>query len=119
VAQGEDSFGQARRTFVADGARWIVDFKTGAWSPDAGQSAEGAEAAAARHVAQKRIQYVEQLAGYRDLVRDAPGGETLSIRLALYFAEWPQGRRWQEITDLVDAADAGLEQAGRNPGERV
>ena len=50
-------------------------------------------------------QYSIQLARYRDLVRDGTGASALPIRLALYFPEWPAERRWQDITDLVDADD--------------
>jgi hypothetical protein len=27
--------------------------------------------------------------------------------VALYFPEWPEGRRWHDVTDLVSGADAG------------
>ncbi|MFN2425017.1 MAG: 3'-5' exonuclease, partial [Candidatus Binatia bacterium] len=91
------------RTFDADGACWVVDFKTGTWNPEAGEEAE------ARYVLRKREQYAAQLASYRDLVRGAPGGDRLPVRLALYFAEWPEGRRWQDITELADAATASPE----------
>jgi ATP-dependent helicase/nuclease subunit A len=82
------------RTFVDDGVRWIVDFKTGALA----EADEGA--ADGDPVARRRAQYAPQLATYRDLLRAHAGaGDTVPIRLALYFPEWPEGRRWQPIDD--------------------
>jgi ATP-dependent exoDNAse (exonuclease V) beta subunit len=90
------------RSFVADGVRWIVDFKTGMLGSASG--ADG-EAELERRVAERSAQYAIQLASYRRLVEGRQGqGEQLPIRLALFFAEWPAGRRWHDITALADAA---------------
>jgi ATP-dependent helicase/nuclease subunit A len=88
------------RTFVAEGARWVVDFKTGPWNGGDG-------AAADRYVEERCSEYGPQLAGYRDLVRGSAGASAPPVRVALYFPEWPEGRRWHDVTDLVSRADAG------------
>jgi len=95
------------RSFVDGGVRWIVDFKTGRWNP--GGDVDG-------YVAGKRAQYALQLGSYRSLLSGLPGGGGLPIRLALYFAEWPAGQRWQDITDEVDGHENEAATAGdRNP----
>ncbi|MEO8345100.1 MAG: UvrD-helicase domain-containing protein [Betaproteobacteria bacterium] len=64
------------RTLVADGVRWIVDFKTGRH--------EGGEAAAFLDSEVER--YRSQLVGYARIVRELdPRPIPLPIRLALYF----------------------------------
>ena len=80
------------RTLDVDGARWIIDFKTGRMPEMT------ADAARTAHVEEKRELYRPQLASYRDLLaaRDA----SLPIRLALYFPEWPTDHRWQDITEV-------------------
>ncbi len=96
------------RTFVADGARWIVDFKTGA--PPSGD--RSTEEAVNRYVADKCEGYALQLARYRDLLLLAVAGQggvetlpglhgDLPIRLALFFPQLPAGHRWQDITDAA------------------
>lgn len=60
------------RTFVADGVRWIVDFKTGRH--------EGADAAA--FMAREEERYRPQLARYARIVRAL---DARPIRLALYY----------------------------------
>jgi ATP-dependent exoDNAse (exonuclease V) beta subunit len=79
------------RTFVHDGVRWIVDFKTGRLGDEEGEGDP---------IARKREQYTPQLSTYRDLVSAHSGaGAKLPIRLALFFPEWPEGTRWQPIAD--------------------
>jgi len=100
------------RTFVADGTHWIVDFKTGTW--EAGGDAAAVEA----RLADKARQYAPQLARYRELLRGHGAGgppaaaaalsaapRVRPVRLALFFPEWPSGRRWLEITSTVDAME--------------
>ncbi|HEY2776245.1 MAG TPA: UvrD-helicase domain-containing protein [Candidatus Binatia bacterium] len=81
------------RTFLADGKRWIVDYKTGPLRGGAANSEAQVEVHRARHAA--------QLASYRELLLALPGEEAHPVHLGLFFAEWPAGRRWQDITDLV------------------
>ncbi|MCC6869867.1 MAG: UvrD-helicase domain-containing protein [Burkholderiales bacterium] len=69
------------RTFIADGVRWIVDFKTGRH--------EGADPEA--FLAQEVLRYEPQLARYARIVHAIEGRP---IRLALYHPRVPGG--WRE-----------------------
>lgn len=69
------------RSFVADGVRWIVDFKTG--------HHEGADAAA--FLAQEEARYRAQLERYARIVRAL---DARPIRLALYYPRVAGG--WRE-----------------------
>jgi len=60
------------RTFIADGVRWIVDYKSS--EPEAGQSTED-------FVAREMETYKEQLQRYEKLIGEL---ETLPIKTALY-----------------------------------
>lgn len=60
------------RTFVADGVRWIVDYKSS--EPDAGESEE-------RFIARELQTYLPQLTRYKKLLATT---ETLPIKTALY-----------------------------------
>ncbi len=66
------------RTFIDNGTRWIVDYKSSAPAP--GQDTES-------FLASEVALYQEQLAGYRELFRAT--GET-EIRTALYFPRLPR-----------------------------
>ncbi|HET7033433.1 MAG TPA: hypothetical protein VFJ48_09940, partial [Casimicrobiaceae bacterium] len=68
------------RSFVADGVRWIVDFKTGAH--------EGADIDA--FIDREVARYRDQLERYARFVR---GLDARPIRLGLYF---PLQRSWRE-----------------------
>ncbi len=70
------------RTFVEDGVRWVIDFKTAAYDgPDADAFIEG-----------ERRAYQEQLERYADLLAAL---DSRPIRAGLYF---PLLRRWVEWT---------------------
>ena len=69
------------RTFVADGVRWIVDFKTGRH--------EGGDVRA--FLDRERERYLAQLEGYARIVREL---DPRPIRLALYFPLVADG--WRE-----------------------
>lgn len=97
------------RCFDADGARWIVDFKTGRL--DGGETTELAATGREEIVARTREQYARQLALYRSLLIDR--GSEMPVRVALFFPEWPAERRWQDITDEVEALEKA--QAAGNP----
>lgn len=89
---------QIDRTFLVNGVRWIVDFKTGAWP----ESLDDEEADA--HAAGKCEAYAPQLARYREMLQAVePGRE---VRVALYFPDWPLPRRWQDITSLAETPAA-------------
>jgi ATP-dependent exoDNAse (exonuclease V) beta subunit len=68
------------RTFVADGVRWIVDFKTG--------THEGADSEA--FLDRERLRYAPQLDRYARIVRAL---DRRPIRLGLYY---PLQRGWRE-----------------------
>jgi ATP-dependent helicase/nuclease subunit A len=68
------------RTFVADGTRWVVDFKTGAH--------EGADLGA--FLDREVLRYRDQLERYARFVRVR---ESRPIRIGLYF---PLQRAWRE-----------------------
>jgi ATP-dependent exoDNAse (exonuclease V) beta subunit len=70
------------RTFVTEGVRWIVDYKTG--RPQADESRQA-------FIAREVSRYSEQLQHYKKLLAAKEGGE---IRVALYFTHYPH---WQEI----------------------
>ena len=70
------------RTFVADGVRWIVDYKSS--EPDAGESEE-------RFIARELQTYIPQLTRYKKLLAKT---ETLPIKIALY---------WVSISKLIEA----------------
>ncbi|MBM3739305.1 MAG: DNA helicase UvrD [Acidobacteria bacterium] len=76
------------RTFVEDGVRWIIDYKTS--SHQGGSLEEFLEKEVAR--------YRDQLNGYAALFRQF---ETRPVRLGLYFPLLGAWREWE------DAADAG------------
>ena len=67
------------RSFVEDGVRWIVDYKTGAH--------EGGDVE--HFIAARRAEYAPQLARYAALFTDAP------VRQALYFVDLD---RFEELT---------------------
>jgi ATP-dependent exoDNAse (exonuclease V) beta subunit len=69
------------RSFVADGVRWIVDFKTG--------SHEGGEVAA--FIAREELRYRTQLERYARLLQPL---EPRPIRLALYYPRLPAWCEW-------------------------
>ena len=69
------------RTFIADGVRWIVDFKTGRH--------EGGDAEA--FLAREVERYRSQLERYARIVR---GIDARPIRLALYYPLMQQWREW-------------------------
>jgi len=76
------------RTFVVDGVRWIVDFKTG--------THEGGEPAAFLDAEVER--YRPQLARYARIVSAL---DPTPIRLALYHPRVPGG--WREVASAADA----------------
>jgi len=61
------------RTFIEDGKRWIIDFKTG----------EHEGAGLEKFFSEEKIRYKPQLDAYEELFRKK--GETLPIRKALYY----------------------------------
>jgi ATP-dependent exoDNAse (exonuclease V) beta subunit len=69
------------RTFVADGARWIVDYKT--------STHEGGDIAA--FLDNEMCRYREQLEGYAELVRRI---DSRPITLCLYFPLLQEWRKW-------------------------
>jgi len=69
------------RTFVADGVRWIVDYKSGA---HLGGDLE-------RFLSEERRRYLPQLERYARLMRGLDGRP---VRLALYFPRLGQMRDW-------------------------
>jgi ATP-dependent helicase/nuclease subunit A len=79
------------RTFVADGVRWIIDFKTG-WHEGAGRE---------RFFDEEVERYREQLEGYATLLRPI---ETRPIRIGIFF---PLARGWREWEPPVQVAGAG------------
>lgn len=81
------------RTFIADGQRWIVDFKTGRH--------EGADAEA--FLAQEVTRYEAQLTRYARLVHAL---EARPIRLALYYPLVPGG--WREWAYVPPSATVPL-----------
>jgi ATP-dependent exoDNAse (exonuclease V) beta subunit len=81
------------RTFVSDGVRWIVDFKTGRHE---GADAEG-------FMAREVERYRAQLERYARVVR---GAEARPIRLALYYPLVEGG--WREWPWLPPGSQAGL-----------
>ncbi|MFN2377713.1 MAG: UvrD-helicase domain-containing protein [Candidatus Binatia bacterium] len=83
---------QIDRTFVDGGQRWIVDYKTG--------GLEGDDAdARARAATEKCLRYRSQLARYGELLAALEPG--LPVRLGLFFPEWPEGLRWQDVTEAA------------------
>ena len=72
------------RTFVVDGERWIIDYKTS-------QPAERDEAALARFIEDETATYAAQLRTYARLLRTLDGRPT---RLGLYF---PMLKRLHQI----------------------
>jgi ATP-dependent helicase/nuclease subunit A len=88
---------QIDRTFVDGGVRWVVDFKTAAWTPGDDDEDE--------YVAAKCAGYAGQLSRYRALLLTRE--PATPVRVALYFPEWPEERRWQDVTVLADAEAAG------------
>ncbi len=92
---------QIDRTFVDGGTRWIVDYKTGALDG----------AADARAIAERCAPYLGQLARYGELL--AARDPARPVRLGLFFPEWPDGLRWQDVTD----AAAGHRPENRGSGE--
>ena len=81
------------RTFVADGVRWIVDFKTG--RHEGGDTQE--------FLAREEERYRAQLERYARIVR---GFDPRRIRLALYFPLVDGG--WREWPYEDQAAEAGI-----------
>ena len=63
------------RTFVSDGVRWIVDYKS---STHKGSDLDD-------FIREEKERYRSQLEGYRDAVEGLPGGQEMGIRMALYF----------------------------------
>lgn len=94
---------QIDRTFVEGSTRWIVDYKTGALEA-------GADAGA---VAERCAAYLGQLARYGELLAARDPART--VRLGLFFPEWPAGLRWQDVTDA--AAARRSERRGPGAGE--
>ena len=80
------------RTFVADGVRWIVDFKTG--------THEGGDPEAFLDAEVER--YRPQLARYARIVSAL---DPTPIRLALYHPRVPRG--WREVSAAAGAGDVG------------
>jgi ATP-dependent exoDNAse (exonuclease V) beta subunit len=74
------------RTFVADGVRWIVDFKTG--------THEGADSEA--FLDRERIRYEPQLDRYARIVRAL---DPRPIRLGLYYPLQGGWREWEHSDD--------------------
>jgi ATP-dependent exoDNAse (exonuclease V) beta subunit len=88
------------RTFVADGVRWIVDFKTGRH--------EGGDAGA--FLDRELERYREQLESYARIVREL---DSRPIRLALYFPLVDAGWREWEFSSRSSKTD-GPEEALEN-----
>ncbi len=87
------------RTFVADGQRWIVDFKLGRH--------EGGDLEA--FIANEKQRYREQLERYAALF----AGEGLAIRLALYYPLLPAGSRLLELEAESAQTEAAALEARR------
>ena len=64
------------RTFIADGVRWIVDYKSS--DPETGQTMD-------EFFARELDAYKEQLQRYKNLTTAT---ETLPIKTALYLVSW-------------------------------
>lgn len=71
------------RSFIDDGTRWIIDFKSGRH--------EGGDLDT--FIAAERKRYGDQLRRYRGLFTH----EAIPIRLALYYPLLPEGRRFIEV----------------------
>lgn len=84
VEEGRVAHVTLDRTFIADGVRWIVDFKTGRH--------EGADPA--QFLDRERERYRAQLERYARFVRALAPGDPVPIRLALYHPLVPDG--WRE-----------------------
>jgi len=69
------------RTFIADGCRWIIDYKLAEPAPDA----SGRQTDLAAFLDGQRRQYGDQLRRYASLFRGAAAGTPMPIRSALYF----------------------------------
>jgi len=81
MLDGRVERGVIDRTFVADGVRWIVDYKSGA---HLGGDLE-------RFLSEERRRYLPQLERYARLMRGLDGRP---VRLALYFPRLGQMRDW-------------------------
>ena len=88
--QSEITSASIDRSFVEDGVRWIVDYKTGRVPFGQGEFA-GLDKAAARekYLAEKKEHYQDQLQAYGELLSQLEPGR--SIMLALYFPEVERG----------------------------
>ncbi|HMS81326.1 MAG TPA: hypothetical protein PKC20_17730 [Burkholderiaceae bacterium] len=84
VEEGRVAHVTLDRTFVADGVRWIVDFKTGRH--------EGADPA--QFLDREQERYRAQLERYARFVRALAPDDPVPIRLALYHPLVPDG--WRE-----------------------
>lgn len=76
------------RTFIADGVRWIIDYKS---------SEPAAEQTLADFITQETLAYKSQLARYRACFTALGENE---IKTALYFPLISEGERFVEVTDF-------------------
>ncbi len=99
------------RTFVEDGVRWIIDYKTGHWTASNPDYAGLGEEDAARRYIEKHQEDRLQLEEYATLISHPgarlPGVEPdRPIMLALFFLRLPAGCRWKEWEYRADKSIA-------------
>ncbi len=103
--QSEITSASIDRSFVEDGVRWIVDYKTGRVPFDQGEFA-GLDEAAARekYLAEKKEHYQDQLQAYGELLSHLEPDRP--IKLALYFPEVEHGlHEWDYVADALQPAE--------------
>jgi ATP-dependent exoDNAse (exonuclease V) beta subunit len=103
--QSEITSASIDRSFVEDGVRWIVDYKTGRVPFGQGEFA-GLDEAAARekYLAEKKELYQDQLQAYGELLAHLEPDRP--IKLALYFPEVERGlHEWDYVADALQPAE--------------